>query len=228
VTYQYRADYSGQQLPQPVVLLRQIESQGPYRRFFKRMIDITLVLIALPSVILILLPLILMVAMDGNRPFYVQERVGRHGRVFRMWKLRTMVPDADQVLNAHLATSLEARREWDLHQKLRKDPRITAFGRFLRKSSLDELPQLWNVLKGDMSIVGPRPMMCSQQIIYPGTEYYAMRPGITGFWQISVRNESSFSERASFDRKYFQMLSFKTDMQVIMRTFGVVLRAKGC
>ena len=104
----------------------------------------------------------------GGRPFYSQVRVGKGGKPFRMWKLRSMVNDADARMETYLAENPDARAEWDSTQKLRNDPRVTRFGQFLRRSSLDELPQLWNVLKGDMSLVGPRPMMLNQQSLYPG------------------------------------------------------------
>jgi lipopolysaccharide/colanic/teichoic acid biosynthesis glycosyltransferase len=145
-----------------------------------------------------------------------------------MLKLRSMVADAEARLQAHLDACPKARIEWQVTQKLRRDPRITRIGRIIRKTSLDELPQLWNVLVGEMSIVGPRPMMPSQQSLYPGIAYYAMRPGITGYWQISVRNESSFAERAQFDARYFRDLSFVTDVRIMLRTFGVVMRGTGC
>jgi len=200
---------------------------GIYRRFAKRALDIAIVAVVSLPVAMVVLLLALLVATDGRSPFYMQARVGRGGRLFRMVKLRTMVWQADRVLDGYLASNPAARAEWDRDQKLRHDPRVTRIGALLRRSSLDELPQLWNVLRGDMSIVGPRPMMDSQRAIYPGTEYYAMRPGITGFWQVSVRNESSFSERAAFDRRYFHELSLRTDLGVIWRTVGVVLRATG-
>jgi len=111
--------------------------------------------------------------------------------------------------------------------KLRNDPRITRLGRFIRKTSIDELPQIWNVLKGEMSMVGPRPIMQSQRRIYPGSEYYKMRPGITGFWQVSDRNECSFSKRARFDADYLNRLSFVTDLFVMLQTVMVVIRATG-
>jgi exopolysaccharide production protein ExoY len=146
----------------------------------KRLFDLAFVaLIALP-VVLVLAVLSILVAMDGHSPFYVQKRLGMHGKVFRMYKLRTMVPNADKVLNAYLDSNPEARAEWDRNQKLRKDPRVTWIGRLIRKTSLDELPQFLNVLKGEMSVVGPRPMMTDQRDLYPGTEYFEMRPGITG------------------------------------------------
>ncbi len=198
-----------------------------YRDVFKRGLDIALVLLAALPVLLLLLPVAALIALDGKSPIYLQKRVGRNGRIFRMWKLRSMVADAETLLEAHLASDPEARAEWDHHQKLRHDPRITPVGRLIRKTSIDELPQLWNVLRGDMSIVGPRPMMVDQQGLYPGTAYYALRPGITGFWQISVRNESSFAERAGFDTDYLRSLSFGTDLSVLWRTVAVVLHGTG-
>lgn len=198
-----------------------------YRGIGKRLVDVTLVLMAAPAVLIIIGLLALLVALDGGRPFYFQKRVGRGGRIYTMWKLRSMVVDADNRLEAHLRQNPVARTEWDSTQKLKSDPRITAFGRFIRKSSLDELPQLWNVFKGDMSIVGPRPMMVSQQELYIGKDYYALRPGITGLWQVSARNESTFADRARFDAEYNRSLSLGTDMRLILATFRVVLRATG-
>jgi len=199
-----------------------------YRVAAKRVLDVALVLIgALPILTLVLL-LAVLIALDGKSPFYLQKRVGQNGRIFHMLKLRSMVSNADALLEQHLACDPAAREEWNRTQKLRHDPRITPIGRMIRKSSLDELPQLWNVLVGDMSLVGPRPMMVDQQEIYPGTAYYALRPGITGFWQTSVRNESSFAERAGFDAAYLRDLSFRTDLHILMRTVRVVLRGTGC
>lgn len=227
MSYQYRASYYGPIAPAQVGPSVPQPRGGLYRHFAKRALDILLVIVAALPVLAVILPLAILVALDGRSPFYVQERVGQNGRFFRMWKLRSMVPDADAVLEACLSADPAARAEWNHHQKLRNDPRITTIGAILRRSSFDELPQLWNVLIGDMSVVGPRPMMLNQRVLYPGTEYYAMRPGITGFWQISVRNESSFRERAQFDRSYFQQMSFGTDLRVIARTVGVVMKATG-
>jgi len=227
VTYQDLAAYPSVAFPRPITLSERPAAAGIYRRFAKRALDIAIVAVVSLPVAMVVLLLALLVATDGRSPFYMQARVGRGGRLFRMVKLRTMVWQADRVLDGYLASNPAARAEWDRDQKLRHDPRVTRIGALLRRSSLDELPQLWNVLRGDMSIVGPRPMMDSQRAIYPGTEYYAMRPGITGFWQVSVRNESSFSERAAFDRRYFHELSLRTDLGVIWRTVGVVLRATG-
>ena len=195
---------------------------------FKPMFEITLVLLAAPIVVPVIALLAFLVMLGGGAPFYSQWRLGRGGKAFRMWKLRSMVPNADQMLEGYLATNPAARSEWDLTQKLRHDPRITKVGHLIRKTSIDELPQLWNVLKGDMSIVGPRPMMVDQQKIYPGTAYYALRPGITGFWQTSVRNESSFADRAQFDTDYLRQMSFLTDFRVMLRTVRVVVNGTGC
>ncbi|WP_335947867.1 MULTISPECIES: sugar transferase [Salipiger] len=199
-----------------------------YDRLAKRILDITIVLLGALPVLIVTMVLAAIIALDGKSPFYLQKRVGRNGRVFYMYKLRSMVVDADSRLEAYLASNPEARAEWNHAQKLRRDPRITAVGRLIRKTSLDELPQLLNVLRGDMSLVGPRPMMVEQQDLYPGTAYYALRPGITGFWQTSVRNESSFAERAGFDTDYLRQLSFGTDLKILARTVRVVLNGTGC
>jgi len=199
-----------------------------YRSFLKRPLDILCVLLLLPIAGPLLLILVVLAACDGSNPFYCQPRVGKGGRMFNMWKLRTMVPNARSLLEGHLSTNPAARLEWDRNQKLKNDPRITPLGHVLRKSSLDELPQLWNVLKGEMSLVGPRPMLPEQQPLYPGKAYFNLRPGITGSWQVSKRNECTFSGRADFDTAYDEQLSFGTDLTVLIATFGVVLRGTGC
>ncbi len=198
-----------------------------YRRSGKRLLDICLVLLVLPIVLPTVLILALLVARDGHSPIYRQERLGRGGKVFMLWKLRTMVPDAKAHLERYLADNEAARCEWDAYQKLSCDPRITSIGHLLRKSSLDELPQLWNVLKGDMSLVGPRPMMPEQRQLYPGHAYFALRPGLTGLWQVSDRNASTFAQRADYDADYERKLSLATDLRVLVATVGVVLRGTG-
>lgn len=205
-----------------------IQPKGMYRTHLKRGLDIGLVLLAAVPVLIVLGVCAVLVARDGGSPFYHQTRVGRFGKTFRMWKLRSMVADADAALARHLEQNPQDRAEWDEKQKLRNDPRITPIGRILRKTSLDELPQLWNVLKGDMSLVGPRPMMPDQQALYPGSAYYALRPGLTGFWQISVRHESNFVERAVYDAEYLSKVTFAQDVAVLCKTVGVVTKAKGC
>ncbi|MBY6140886.1 sugar transferase [Leisingera daeponensis] len=201
---------------------------GPYAALGKRGLDLLFVLLSLPVV----LPLIALCAaalwLEGGRPFYTQARLGRGGQLFRILKLRTMVRDADQLLQHYLKTDPELRREWDETQKLKNDPRITRVGRFLRATSLDELPQLWNVACGEMSLVGPRPMMPEQLPLYGDARaYFALRPGITGVWQVSVRNEGSFASRAQADAEYRQGLSLGSDLALIWRTAGVVLKGTG-
>lgn len=203
-------------------------SAGLYAGGLKRALDVVAVLVTAPASAVVILVLALVVMLAGGRPFYFQDRVGRGGRVFRLWKLRTMVPDADARLEAHLAADPAARAEWDRTQKLKDDPRITPVGRLLRKTSLDELPQLWNVLRGDMSLVGPRPMMLCQKTLYPGQAYYRLRPGITGPWQVSARNESSFADRARYDAEYLEGLSFVSDLRLLAATVRVVFRSTGC
>ena len=202
--------------------------RGIYRNCCKRLLDIAAILAAAPVVVPMVAAMAVLVARNGGRPFYSQVRVGRGGRPFRMWKLRSMVNDADARMEAYLAENPAARAEWDSTQKLRNDPRVTPFGQFLRKSSLDELPQLWNVLKGDMSLVGPRPMMLNQQSLYPGEAYYRLRPGVTGYWQTAGRNRTTFEARAEFDAAYERDVGLLTDLRILARTVGVVLKGTGC
>lgn len=200
---------------------------GVYRNGLKRAFDFALILIAAPFVLPVVAGLAICVTHDGSTPFYRSNRVGKGGKNFQMIKLRTMVPNAEDLLDAHLALDQDAREEWDSTQKLKNDPRITTFGRFLRKTSLDELPQLWNVLVGNMSLVGPRPMIPAQRALYPGFSYYHLRPGITGPWQVSDRNQSEFVKRAEHDREYNEELSFFSDIKYLIRTVGVVLSGTG-
>lgn len=201
--------------------------EGLYRSVFKRALDLLAVAILAIPVTLVVLFFAALVALDGKAPFYVQKRIGREGRIFKMIKLRSMVPNAKAKLDAYLADNPAEAREWEEKQKLLNDPRITPIGHLIRKTSLDELPQLWNVLIGDMSLVGPRPIMVDQKAIYPSSAYYDLRPGITGPWQVSSRNESSFAERAQFDAGYLKDLSFASDARIMMKTVGVVLAANG-
>lgn len=198
-----------------------------YGSYFKRVFDIVAVVLAAPLVVPLILALAVLVARDGHSPFYRQDRVGKGGRIFSLWKLRSMSPNAEDYLVQYLRSNPTARREWEETQKLKVDPRITSFGRWLRRTSMDELPQLWNVFVGDMSLVGPRPMMTEQKDLYPGTAYYSLRPGLTGYWQVSKRNGTSFAARANFDTRYFHELTLSTDIDVLSKTVGVVLRGTG-
>lgn len=200
---------------------------GTYDRDYKRAFDVALCILAAPIVAPLILLLALLVKIDGGKSFYGQERVGRDGYGFTCWKLRTMVPNAEAILDDYLAANPAAADEWELKQKLADDPRITRIGYFLRKSSLDELPQLYNVLIGDMSLVGPRPMMMEQRELYHGSSYYLMRPGLTGYWQISDRSKSAFETRVAHDERYFAEMSLWTDLKIIFRTVGVLLKGTG-
>ncbi len=180
-----------------------------------------------PFVFPFMIIIAVLIKMDGGSVFYHQARLGKDGREFKFWKFRSMVPDADKKLDEYLASNPEAAQEWRVSQKLRSDPRITRVGRVIRKTSLDELPQIWNVLVGDMSLVGPRPMMPQQWKLYPGADYKKLRPGITGFWQVSDRNEVSFAARAKFDADYNVKLSLYTDLRTLVRTVGAVCRGSG-
>ncbi len=198
-----------------------------YSRTGKRLFDICIVLLMLPFVLPAVAVLMILIARDGHSPLYSQERVGFGGRIFTFWKLRTMVPNAKARLDDYLSANEDARNEWATYQKLSSDPRITPIGQLLRKSSLDELPQLWNVLKGDMSLVGPRPMMPEQRDLYPGSAYFSLLPGVTGLWQVSDRNDTTFAQRAEFDAAYKREMSMMTDLRVLLATVGVVLRGTG-
>ena len=217
--------------PDPVLTDRSLaenaDDRGIYRNGAKRAMETLLVLLTAPVTLPLILLMALLVACDGANPFFVQKRLGRNGQVFRIWKLRSMVVDAECRLQAHLDSCPEARKQWNSTQKLKQDPRITPVGRLLRKTSMDELPQLLNVLNGTMSLVGPRPMMVNQRRMYYGRAYYKLRPGITGLWQISARNESEFIARVHYDEKYHRDLSGWLDVTILVRTVVVVLRGTG-
>ncbi len=197
----------------------------------KRVMDIVLILLTFP----VSVPLVLVIAgllMAQGRPvFYSQQRVGQGGRHFRIWKFRTMAPQADARLREHLQTNPNAAREWRMTQKLRHDPRVFPLGSFLRKSSLDELPQLWNILGGQMSLVGPRPITITELVNkYRGhaPAYLKCRPGLTGLWQVSGRNRLRYSQRVQLDVAYATRQNLWLDLHILWRTIGTVLRGTGC
>jgi len=184
--------------------------------------------------LLLLSPLLLMVAIlvwlgDPGPVLYGHVRLGWGGRTFRCLKFRTMVRDGDRVLSAHLASNPEAAREWAETRKLRDDPRVTPLGRVLRRTSLDELPQLFNVLKGDMSLVGPRPIVAEEAHHYgPAIRaYLSVRPGLTGLWQVGGRSDTSYAERVRLDQAYVQRRSLTLDVIILLRTVAVVLGGRG-
>ncbi len=179
-------------------------------------------------------PLYLFVALGvrvsmGRPVHFWQNRMGERGQRFRFYKFRSMVQNSEDVLDDFLSRNDMARTEWDTFQKLEKDPRITPIGQFIRKLSLDELPQFWNVLKGDMSLVGPRPCMERQRTLYgKGWEHYcAMRPGITGLWQVSGRNRLSYAKRVELDMQYVGNWSLWLDIKILLKTFRTVITGDG-
>lgn len=200
-----------------------------YAKSAKRVFDLVSSVMLLPILIPIIAGLYMLVRMSGGPGFFGHKRIGKDGRIFRCWKLRTMVPDAEERLRALLANDSEARKSWETDRKLRDDPRITKFGEFLRKTSLDELPQIINVLRGEMSLIGPRPVTPDELEKYGASRmiYLAMRPGVTGLWQVSGRNDVSYSQRVTLDRQYFETMSLRVDLVVLFKTTGAVLRRTG-
>ncbi|WP_421424593.1 sugar transferase [Agrobacterium rosae] len=196
----------------------------------KRSFDVSSALLAL----LILSPIFLMImAMvkfsDRGPAFYGHRRVGHNGRMFHCLKFRTMVMNGDEVLRQYLAANPEAAEEWKATRKLKNDPRVTAIGKVLRKLSLDELPQLVNILRGEMSVVGPRPVVDEELNYYEGAAsyYLSTRPGLTGLWQISGRNDVSYKERVDFDTQYVRNWSMMQDVSIIVKTIPAVCMSRG-
>ena len=203
-----------------------------WSNFVKRLTDLVFTVIFLTFSMPFLLVIMALIRLDSpGRIFYRQDRVGRNGIIFKMWKFRTMRADADQILAKYLATDGKLKHEFDSTQKLKNDPRITRMGKFLRKFSLDEIPQLINVLKGEMSLVGPRPYIQKQQeIIGTGRkDYQRVRPGMTGMWQVQGRGKISFigEERDKLDEYYVSNWSVWLDVYLLLRTVGVVLSKDG-
>ena len=185
------------------------------------------------GLIVLFLPLMAVVyaliRLDGGPAVFAHARVGANGRRLKVLKFRTMVQDADTVLAELLARDAAARAEWERDFKLQNDPRITGVGRFLRRSSLDELPQLFNVLAGSMSLVGPRPIVHAEVSRYGAAiaDYYRCKPGLTGLWQVSGRNDVSYAERVALDSLYVRSWSFWADIWLMFRTVGVVINRSG-
>ena len=198
--------------------------------FLKRTVDIT----ASATALLLLSPVFLVTSLairkDSDGPaMFTQKRIGKDGKLFEIYKFRTMVPDADKKLFELLDKDEKAREEYKVNKKLKHDPRITKVGNFLRKTSIDELPQLINVLKGDMSLVGPRPYLPREK--EDMGDYYntiiESKPGITGLWQVSGRSNTTFEDRLEFDKEYTENKGFLYDMGLLTKTVGVVIHKDG-
>ena len=195
--------------------------------FYKRMFDILVASTAIMFCAPLLIAIALLVkTLVGNKCIYRHRRVGRNGLPFHCYKFRSMLPDADHILEAHLKGSPEAALEWRTTHKLKNDPRITRFGRLLRATSLDELPQLFNILRGDMSCVGPRPIVFAELERYGASAgmYFKVRPGLTGLWQVSGRSRLSYAERVALDRYYVTSRSMLVDLTILVRTVPAVMR----
>jgi Undecaprenyl-phosphate galactose phosphotransferase WbaP len=198
----------------------------PWDRRAKRALDLFGVVVGGLLISPLLLVLATLIKLESSGPvLYKQQRLGGEGNPFCLYKFRTMHPEADEMLTKLLQDEPNLRSEWERNKKLRNDPRITRIGRFLRKSSLDELPQLWNVLRGEMSLVGPRPALVEEVSKYGEvyTLYQRMRPGITGLWQVSGRNDTSYEERLAMVAYYVRNWSIWLDLIILARTVKVVV-----
>ena len=197
----------------------------PLPRFLKRTCDIVLASIALAGLLPLFALVALLIRRDGGPALFKQPRVGKHGNMFSCYKFRSMRVDAEAALKTYLEKNPDCAAEWKEFQKLKNDVRITKFGEFIRRTSIDELPQLINVLKGEMSLVGPRPMMHGQETFYGDDFMYyeSVRPGITGPWQVSGRNKLAFRERVNLESWYARNWSLWMDIVIILKTVSALL-----
>ena len=203
---------------------------GVRYRVLKRATDVTLILLAGPVLLLVLAIVAVLVWLSSPGPvFYSHRRIRRNGAFFSMWKFRTMCVDSAQVLDDYLTSHPQARSEWNRTHKLKRDPRVTALGRFLRKYSIDELPQVWNVLRGQMTLVGPRPIVAAEVEKYGDgfRSYCRVKPGLTGLWQVSGRSELSYPQRVALDCAYVTHWSLRRDVVILFRTFLSVANKDG-
>lgn len=205
-----------------------IPEHGAYP-LFKRGFDIVGSSLAILSLSPLLVTIVACTYLSGGSPLFKHRRVGRGGVFFDCFKFRTMVTDADRVLQDLLDSDRQIKEEWLRDHKLKDDPRITRFGRFLRRTSLDELPQLWNVLRGEMSLVGPRPVVPEELRRYGSkvATFLSARPGITGLWQISGRNNTDYRRRVALDVCYVRSRSVILDGYILMKTLRVVFTTSG-
>jgi lipopolysaccharide/colanic/teichoic acid biosynthesis glycosyltransferase len=219
----------GKKTKPPQVKPRGLSFQGLNGEFTKRLFDIVFSLSVLILFFPVYIVLSLLIAVSSEGPiFYVQERVGKNYQRFNCIKFRTMVSNADEVLVQIMETSPHLRQEFESSFKLKQDPRITKIGRFLRITSLDEFPQFWNVLKGDMSVVGPRPLV-SEELTKYGChidQVLTIRPGITGLWQVSGRNDIPYPRRVQIDLHYVKFRNFWLDLWIILKTIDVIILPK--
>ncbi|NTU77166.1 MAG: undecaprenyl-phosphate galactose phosphotransferase WbaP [Alphaproteobacteria bacterium] len=212
-----------------MLLTRSHGLDQPLPRFVKRSFDVVASGFAVLALSPLMIALAVMVKLDGAPAFYGHKRLGLNGKTFQCLKFRSMMLNSEELFEKYLAAHPSERKEWNETQKLRNDPRVTRVGRFLRSASLDELPQLLNVLKGDMSLVGPRPIPPREQNLYGGdiAHYYRLRPGITGLWQVSGRNDVSYAQRVQMDSWYVRNWSLWHDVAILCKTIPVVFLRTG-
>ena len=196
----------------------------------KRFIDLSIVIVGGMIVLpwLVLFALLIKISSPGP-VLYGHTRLGLNGKHFKAYKFRSMVVDAKEQLEIMLESNPKIREEWETNHKLKNDPRVTAIGRFLRRTSFDEFPQLINILKGEMSLVGPRPVV-DEEVAKYGEDYnriFSVKPGLTGLWQVSGRSDTNYAERVAFDTYYLQSWSVWLDLWILYKTVGVVVRGKG-
>jgi len=199
-------------------------------RVVKRILDIFFVLALTPVLVPLLLTVAVVVKLSSPGPvFYSHRRIRRNGEFFSMWKFRTMCQNSAEVLEQYLSAHPEARAEWNKLHKLQRDPRITSVGSFLRRYSLDELPQMWNVLNGQMSLVGPRPIVAAEVEKYGDCFgcYCRVKPGLTGLWQVSGRSKLTYDERVGLDCEYVEHWSLGRDFIILLKTFASVVNQDG-
>ncbi len=215
--------------PRAIPVMPYTRRQGKLSRFVKRAFDVTTSIVLLFLAAPLFAVIAVLVSLDGGPIVFKHTRVGKGIRPFGCLKFRTMIIGADNCLQEYLAHHPQASAEWARDQKLVFDPRITPIGKFLRATSLDELPQLVNVLRGEMSLVGPRPVTNSELSHYHQhvSEYASVLPGITGLWQVSGRNDVSYERRVELDCEYVLQRTMFLDMKILMRTAGVLLSRKG-
>lgn len=198
-------------------------------KILKRSFDITVALTILIALSPLMLFIFLRIKVDGGAALYGHERVGRNGQYFKCLKFRSMAVNSQELLEHILSTDLDAKKEWNESFKLKNDPRITSIGSFLRKTSLDELPQLFNILRGEMSLVGPRPVTAPELERYKDdvSFYFLVKPGLTGLWQVSGRSDTDYETRVLLDKTYIQNWSILQDFIIILKTVKAVLLREG-
>ncbi|MEM6781441.1 MAG: sugar transferase, partial [Pseudomonadota bacterium] len=201
-------------------------------RSLKRAMDLIIGFCAaiVTAPLFIIIPLLLKLEGQKGSVFYGGIRIGQNGKKFKCWKFRSMEPDSDKLLEQYFLENPEERVNWERYHKLKNDPRVsTLTAKIIRKTSLDEIPQLWNVFRGEMSLIGPRPILESEVKDYGNKIHYytAAKPGITGMWQVSGRNQKTFEQRADLDAEYIQNWSMKNDIMILFKTVRVVLSGAG-